>query len=210
MDGLIKFWNTANERYIAKKQDGWHPPVDNWLDKYLGFLSENATILELGCGLGATTKYLYDKSFNIIATDISDTALEFTKSIVDNKIKTVQMDLQTTFPFEDNSFEVIVADLCLHYFDELTTTRIMHEIKRVLIPNGTLIARVNSKQNLSFGKGKKLGDSYYHVDGFNKRFFNKTDAQKFFGVIGEIKTSEADMTRGIAPKKTVEILARKV
>ena len=52
--------------------------------------------------------------------------------------------------FEDESIEVIIADLSLHYFNDETTKNIVKEIKRVLKCNGYLIARVNSVNDSNF------------------------------------------------------------
>ena len=42
------------------------------------------------------------------------------------------------FPFLDNSKDLIIADLSLHYFSSEDTIHIMREIKRVLKPKGLL------------------------------------------------------------------------
>ena len=36
------------------------------------------------------------------------------------------------FFFEDNSFNIIIADICLNFFNEEKTIHIMNEIKRIL------------------------------------------------------------------------------
>ena len=67
---------------------------------------------------------------------------------------------------------ILIADLSLHYFDENITKNIMREIKRILAPNGYLIARVNSVEDINHGagQGKKLEENFYYVEGYNKRF----------------------------------------
>lgn len=52
--------------------------------------------------------------------------------------------MSVELPFKDNSINVIVADLSLHYFNSTTTKYILNEIYRALKDNGYLIARVNS------------------------------------------------------------------
>lgn len=200
-----KYWNLTNSKYINKKADGWQIPQDNWLDKYQKLLPKDSqTILELGCGMGITTEYLIRKGFDIIATDISDVALAYVKNI-SAQVKTKQMDMQKSFPFADNQFSIIIADLCLHYFDEQTTVKIMCEIKRILKPKGILLARVNSQKDSMAGQGIKIEKNFYFSDGFSKRFFTETDVQRFFGSIGKTISAETDMTRHIVPKKTIEI-----
>lgn len=207
MQDLKEHWNLTNSKYIGKKADGWEIPQDNWLDKHQKFfLKDNQTILELGCGMGITTAYLVNKGFDVIATDISEIALEYVNNTI-KKAKTKQMNMLEPFPFKDNQFSIIIADLCLHYFDKQSTKKIMHEIKRILKPNGVLLARVNSKKDSTAGQGIKIEKNFYFVDGFNKRFFTKDDAQKMFKIIGKTTSAETDMTRHIQPKKTIEIVS---
>ena len=87
----------------------------------------------------------------------------------------------------------------------------MREIKRILTPNGYLIARVNSVEDINHGagQGKKLEENFYYVEGYNKRFFTIQDAVKFFSIIGDTKVKEADMLRYSKPKKVFEILVQK-
>ena len=47
------------------------------------------------------------------------------------------------FPFEDNSTDLVIADLSLHYFKEKDTNRIISEIKRILKLNGYLFFIAN-------------------------------------------------------------------
>ena len=42
------------------------------------------------------------------------------------------MDMSTKYPFEDDSINVIIADLSLHYFNLEKTKHIFDEIYRVL------------------------------------------------------------------------------
>ena len=39
------------------------------------------------------------------------------------------LDMNEKFTFEDNSFSIIVADICLHFFNEEKTIHVMNEIK---------------------------------------------------------------------------------
>ena len=87
----------------------------------------------------------------------------------------------------------------------------MREIKRILTPNGYLIARVNSVDDINYGagQGEKLEENFFFVERYNKRFFTTQDAIKFFSIIGETKVKEADMLRYTKPKKILEILVQK-
>ena len=71
-------------------------------------------------------------------------------------IKAMLFDMSDGLPFNDNSKNIIIADLCLHYFDLSKTKYIFSEIYRVLKENGYLIARVNSFNDIQIPlKSKK-------------------------------------------------------
>ena len=101
------------------------------------------------------------------------------------------------FPLADKSYSLIIADLSLHYFDNDTTIHIMNEIKRVLKENGVLLARVASVNDFNFGAGigEQLEKNFYFEGDYTKRFFDQEDVNKYFGIIGEVKSFEASMIR---------------
>lgn len=201
-----KYWND-----IYKKRLGKRPLYDNWLDKYLNLIKKNKTqILDLGCGMGNDSLYLIEKGFDVLSTDYCAVALDNVKKVIPNA-KTMTVDISKKLPFKDGEFEIIVADLCLHYFDSKTTTEIMREIRRILKPGGSLFARVNSVQDVNHGagQGKKIEDNFYFVEGYNKRFFDIDDVNKYFSIIGEVEAHEAEMQRYEKTKKLIEIKATK-
>jgi SAM-dependent methyltransferase len=51
---------------------------DNWLDKYEKLLSKSndVPIIDLGCGQGNNTLYLFERNYKVISCDISSEALK--------------------------------------------------------------------------------------------------------------------------------------
>lgn len=197
-----EYWNESHKKY-----GGAQPKFDNWLDKYLNRIEATTLpILDLGCGTGNDSLYLTLHNKKVIACDYSSVALDDVKKFVPNSV-TLQIDFSKGLPFNDNSFDIIVADLSLHYFDSNTTINIMKEVKRVLTAHGILLARVNSLNDINYGAGlgEKIEDNYYYVDGYNKRFFTLEDAQKFFSIVGEVTVTSAQMLRYSKPKELLEI-----
>ena len=200
------YWNKSHKTYSMGKIT-----YDNWLNDYKYVLDNCKTeVLDLGCGVGNDTLYLTERGFKVIACDYSEVALNHLKEQIKD-VKTMQIDISQPLPFKENTFDLIIADLSLHYFDEKTTIEIMKEIKKILKPNGHLLARVNSIKDINHGagQGKQLEKNYYFVEGYNKRFFSIEDAKKIFSYIGKPKIKEADMLRYTSPKKVIEIDAEK-
>ena len=196
------YWDKTHKTYSVGKITH-----DNWLDDYKHVLDNCKTeVLDLGCGVGNDTLYLTERGFKVIACDYSDVALKHLKEQL-KSVETKWLDISNPLPFKNTIFDLVIADLSLHYFDEKTTIAIMKEIKRILKPNGHLLARVNSiaDKNFGAGNGQKIEENYYFVEGYNKRFFSIEDAKKFFSYIGQTKIKEADMLRYREPKKVIEV-----
>ena len=66
---------------------------------------------------------------------------------------------------------------------------ILKEIKRILINNGFLIARVNTNLDTKFGAGDGIEiepNFYQNLErGIDKRFFTKESALEYFSIIGK-------------------------
>ncbi len=197
-----EYWNQTHQKHGSEK-----PIYDNWLDKYQGLLHNVKTpILDLGCGTGNDTLYLTEKGYSVIACDYAKEALECIKKYIPTA-QPMYVDIAKKLPFKNSEFQIIIADLSLHYFDHETTIEIMKEIKRILKTGGYLLARVNSINDVNHGagRGKKIETNFYYVEGYNKRFFNLNDVNKYFSIIGKIEAKETTMLRYEKPKRLIEI-----
>ncbi len=201
-----EYWNESHRKYFNGKII-----YDDWLDKYKDILSKAKTsILDLGCGEGNDTLYLKERGYDVISLDYSKSALDIVKNNIKGA-KTVLADISNELPFENDSFDIAIADLSLHYFDLNTTKKILGEIKRILTPSGHLFARVNSSDDINYGanQGVRIEENYYFVSGYNKRFFTIESAENLFSLIGKTTVSEAEMTRYTKIKKVIEIMSVK-
>lgn len=158
--------------------------IDNWLEKFETIIEKCSTpIIDLGCGTGNDTLWLIEKGKKVISCDQSINAINNIKSNFPEIYDTKCFNMLNEFPFESSSCELIIADLCLHYFRENDTFKIINEIKRVLTPNGHLILRVNSINDVNYGasKGEEVEKHLYLTeDNRLKRFFDEKDILYFF------------------------------
>ena len=188
----IEMWDNWSLKREGK------PIYDLWLDEYKNILEKNKNneILDLGSGIGANTLYLIERGYKVLSCDFSNNALRNIKKYIPDT-KTKCFNMINNFPLEDNSYNLIIADLSLHYFSDEITIHIMKEIKRILKKDGILFARVASVNDVNFGAigGEELEKNYYFVEGYNKRFFDINDVNKYFGIIGKIEVKETSMTR---------------
>lgn len=208
MNNNKDYWNN-----IYKYKQDEKPIYDLWLDKYEDVLKNNKaeTILDLGCGAGGDTLYLYERGYNVTACDCSEEALTIINKYIPN-IKTLKLDLTKTLPFENNSIAIVIADLSLHYFNEVTTKQILKEIKRILKDDGYLIGRVNSLNDVNYGamQGEENEKHYYLTKDGCKRFFDKGDIEYFFWNFTIKCCKEESLFRYGSEKKTIEFAVRNV
>lgn len=209
MAELEKLWDKRNKKATGK------PIYDLWLDNYLPLLKEykQEEILDLGCGGGCDSLYLTERGYKVLACDISKEALSNTKKYIPG-IKTKQMNLIEDFPFEDETYTLIIADLSIHYFTDQETIHIMKEIKRILKQNGILLARVHSTKNLNKETAllEEVDKNLYRRGEELRRYFDKEDVEKFFSIIGDIIYQEKCMKRQDTEKEKIvfEIKCQKI
>jgi SAM-dependent methyltransferase len=176
---ILDFWNNL---FIKYEKD--EIVYDDWLDMFNDIImNTNKPILDLGCGRGNNLKYLLEKNKKVIACDLSPVAIADIKKNFPNVYDTKCFDMLDGLPFDDETFDVIIADLSLHYFKKIDTEYIISELKRILCNDGYLLIRLNSVNdyNSGYGKGIEVEKHLYQVnDNELKRYFDEEDIREFF------------------------------
>ena len=200
-DNYAEIWNKLHKSFIANSKAQY----DAWLDEFNNIIDNVTTdIIDLGCGVtGNNTFYLIEKGKSVVSCDFAEEAL---KVIAEHEgTKTKLFNMLDTFPFEDNSVEVVIADLSLHYFKKEDTERIIGEIKRILKPSGHLFFRVNSIGSTEFKTLRDSGETpiephFYFANNMEKRFFSSDDIDEFFAGWNFVAKREENMTRWSSDK----------
>lgn len=203
MDKLDKYWDEIHLKYNST--------YDEWLNKYVYLLKKQDSIVELGCGRAYCSKYLLENGFeNVIACDFSKEVLKMVNT-ESPRLKTMLFDMSKGLPFKDNSINMIVADLSLHYFDYSTTKYIVGEIYRVLKNNGYLIARVNSANDKLHipDNCEEIEKNFFYDGKIYKRFFEKEDFDLLFKEFQICDIEEKHMDRYEKTKILWEICIKK-
>ena len=203
MGQIGEYWDKIHLQYNST--------YDNWLNKYVHLFNKNSRVVELGCGRAYCSKYLLDNGFkNIIACDISKEVLKMVNSSIP-ELKTLLFDMSNGLPFSDNSKDVIIADLSLHYFDLNTTNFIFDEIYRVLTTDGLLIARVNATNDKLHipDNSKEIEKNYYYDGDIYKRFFEYNDFNTLFNGFDVCNLTQENMDRYEKPKMLWEFCIKK-
>ncbi len=110
----------------------------NLMEKLLGFISDKTgTIVDVGCGLGATTSYLlkYYSPADVVGINISAKQLERCRVNVPN-CNFMEMDA-VEMKFEENQIDNMICVEAAWYFN--TREQFLKEAWRVLKPGGHLV-----------------------------------------------------------------------
>lgn len=203
MDNLDKYWDEIHLKYTST--------YDGWLDKYIELFNKEDSIIELGCGRAYCSKELLRLGYkNIIATDFSKEVLKIVNKEIPN-LETMILDITKRLPYEDNSINIIIADLSLHYFNQETTKFIFQDIYRVLKKDGYLIARVNSVNDNNHIplNSKEIEENFYYDGIIYKRFFKKDDFDLLFTNFNIYNLEQKKMSRYEKSKTLWEFCIKK-
>jgi SAM-dependent methyltransferase len=184
---------------------------DQWLSQYSEFFEAGGKVLDLGCGNGSNIPFLLNRNAEIYAVDYSEIAIKHIKKKWD--ITALLHDIRNPLPFGADRFDLILADLSLHYFPFLETSRIISDLYRVTKARGILIARVNSINDTNHGSGigTEVERNYYDLNGRRKRFFDREMVYDLFDNGFSISKAIENRTNKYNDEKILwEIVAGKI
>lgn len=177
------------KRHIHRKLE-----PDMWIESFRHKLPQKGRALDLGCGIGQYTRWLMEHGFRVISADISRLALEETGKINPN---TIHLDMREKLPFEDESLDVVFANLSIHYFSDAVTKALLKEIRRILAPNGIFVGSVNAIQGYEFmpDSAEELEHHYYWSVDRYIRLFDIQDLQQYLSCFANVEIEERETVR---------------
>jgi SAM-dependent methyltransferase len=124
-------------------------------------------VLDLGCRAGALTRF-YAEGNDVVGVDVDREALAEAEAL---GIETVWADVEERLPFDDASFDVVVAGELLEHLRE--PERVVAQTRRLLRPGGTFVASVPNfyrlRNRLAFLAGRPLDHDPTHLRIFAPR-----------------------------------------
>ncbi len=150
---ITKAWdwskNTENKWLIPCMESAFL--AESWQSKGL------MKFLDLGCGLGRHSVYMAQKGFDVTAADLSGYGLDHLDEWAAKENLAVKTSLcnMLDLPFEDNSFDCVMAYNVIYHTDTPGVNKALNEIKRVLKPGGELFITFISKNTHSYQNAYK-------------------------------------------------------
>ncbi len=144
-----EFWDRSSEKYIKS------PVKDEFtyqqkLAITQEFLREDSTVLEFGCGSGATAIFHAPCVQHVVATDISDNMIEAAKQkALEAGVKNIDFEQGTldSLKLQNESFDAVLGLNVLHLLEDVdgALTRVHQILKKdgVFVSSTSLIAEIN-------------------------------------------------------------------
>jgi SAM-dependent methyltransferase len=142
-------------------------------------------VLEVGCGRGELAERMQnDLGARVVALDQSERMVELTR---ERGVEAIVGDVQD-LPFADASFDCAVAAWMLYHAQDID--RALHELWRLLRPNGVLVSATSSERNLA-ELWELVGEIGAPSDGFSAenaesslgRHFASVERHDVFGTV---------------------------
>jgi SAM-dependent methyltransferase len=154
-----------------------------WTEPFLPLLRQAGAerVLELGCGSGNDAARLAGAGFAVVALDASAEAIAAArKKYRSLPIEFALADVTEPLPFDEASFDAVMANVSLHMFPDAVTRAVFAEIERVVRPGGLLLVHVNATSDRPLRAARRPVERELEPDyvleraGQRVRFFSRT------------------------------------
>ena len=143
-------------------------------------------LLELGAGHGRDSIFFASNGIQVEALDYSNAGIEILINRARKEVKELQVnsktfDIRNALPFPNNYFDAVYSHMFLNMkFSRDELDFIISEIRRVLKDGGFNFFSVRNDHDAYYKKGTEIEKDIYDINGFEIRFFTKTDIQDLF------------------------------
>jgi SAM-dependent methyltransferase len=153
------------QHHRERRDEGDFVFVPERIPVLVAAIGRGKRVLDLGCRSGALTRHFLEGN-SVVGVDVDPAALEKAAAL---GIEPVQANVEETLPFEDESFDAVVAG---ELFEHLQfPDALVAEIRRVLRPAGVLAGSVPNayrvQSRLRFLRGKPPEDDPTHLRMFS-------------------------------------------
>lgn len=138
-------------------------------------------LLELGCGQGRDTTFFASNDIDVVAIDSSRVAIDALSKITREKNLTIKPMIHNAsegIPFNGSYFDALYSHMFFNMrFTDDQLKYLFAEINRVLKDGGLNLFSVRSENDAMYKKGTEVEENIFDINGFEIRFFTKSDLQ---------------------------------
>jgi SAM-dependent methyltransferase len=153
------------EHHRERRDEGDFVFVPERIPLFVEAIGHGKRVLDLGCRSGALTRHFLEGN-SVVGLDVDAAALEKARAL---GIEPVQANVEEPLPFEEGSFDAVVAGELLEHLQ--FPDALVAEAKRVLRPGGVLVGSVPNafrvQSRLRFLRGRAPEDDPTHLRMFS-------------------------------------------
>jgi len=168
------------EHHRERRDEGDFVFVPERIPLLVAAVGRGKRVLDLGCRSGALTRHFLEGN-SVVGLDVDTNALERAAAL---GIEPVQANVEETLPFDDGSFDAVVAGELLEHLQ--FPDALVAEIRRVLRPGGVLAGSVPNafrvQSRLRFLRGKPPEDDPTHL-----RMFSPAAVRELLAGFGRVE-----------------------
>jgi len=168
------------EHHRERRDDGDFVFVPERIPFFVTAIGRGKRVLDLGCRSGALTRHFLDGN-SVVGLDVDAAALEKAQAL---GIEPVQANVEDPLPFEDASFDAVVAGELLEHLQ--FPDALVAETRRVLRPGGVLVGSVPNafrvQSRLRFLRGQPPEDDPTHL-----RMFSPSAMKRLLSAFDDVR-----------------------
>jgi SAM-dependent methyltransferase len=153
------------EHHRKRRDEGDFVFVPERIPIFQAAIGRGKRVLDLGCRSGALTRHFLEGN-SVVGLDVDAAALEKAATL---GIEPVQANVEEPLPFEDASFDAVVAGELLEHLR--FPDGLVAEMRRVLRPGGVLVGSVPNafrvQSRIRFVRGRPPEDDPTHLRMFS-------------------------------------------
>ena len=168
------------EHHRERRADGEFVFVPERIPLFQAAIGRGKRVLDLGCRAGALTRHFLEGN-EVVGLDVDRAALAKAEAL---GIQPVQANVEEPLPFEDASFDAVVAG---ELFEHLQfPDALVAEIRRVLRPGGVIVGSVPNAYRLQ-GRLKFLLGRPPEDDPTHLHLFSSADVRRLLAEFEDVR-----------------------
>jgi len=186
------------QHHRERRAEGEFVFVPERIPLFQAAIGRGKRVLDLGCRSGALSRHFLDGN-EVVGLDVDRAALAKAEAL---GIQPVQANVEEPLPFEDASFDAVVAGELLEHLQFPDV--LVAEIRRALRPGGVVVGSVPNayrlQSRLRFALGRAPEDDPTHL-----HMFSPTDVR---GLLAEFEDVRLSFVGGRYRRLHARLLAR--